>query len=664
MIKYKSFLIFVAALCINFCLNNISFATEDAGLTTKYPDYACEFTGKDTCEKFNRKIFVFNLKFNKYIVRPINIVWASVMPQYGMDRVKSFYTNLNYPVRLTSCLLQKDFQASKTETQRFLTNTTLGIVGLYDPALTKYKIVPRNEDMGQVLAYYHVKKGPYLVLPIIDQGNIRDIGGDALNLPLNPTSYIVGPIAAVSTGLSYLNDTTYMQPVFKMADDYADPYETSKQLAGIDRYIKNSNIDRLDVFKDEKSSQNMVQVNNIPTNSALKADIKLNNYNPQSPLIDAMRTIFFDNQNLNDSKWSELSVWNKSFTKKFKNSSVSITDMRPKYKYRYILQKNKRAPLAIIYPSIGESIMSNESIIQAKILYDEGYSVAILGSAFQWAFVKSMPDNYRPGLPYQDASYLRKVTSKVITDMQIKTAYPFNNRIIIGTSFGGLTALFVAAQEENDNTLGISNYITINPPIEIFFALKQIDKYAQDWKNSSGDIKNRAAITAEKVIQVSQKVSSRSIENEPEELPFNEDEAKLAIGFAMKQKLSDVVFVIEHGSISKKSDLYASLINNMSFYDYAQKYLISNQSKSIEQLDYDSSLYSLADFLQTSKNYKIYHSLDDCFVNPEQLIWLKKQSGNKAVFLNNGSHLGFLYRKEFIDAFKKDIDFQKHTPSI
>lgn len=663
MIKYKAFLISIVVFCLIFCLNNISFAADNIGVITRYPDYAFEFTGIDKCENFNRKMFNFNLKFNKYIVRPINIVWASVMPQYGMDRVKIFYTNINYPVRLISCLLQKDFKSSKTETKRFLTNTTLGVVGLYDPALTKYKIAPRDEDMGQVLAYYHVKKGPYLVLPIIDQGNIRDIGGDALNLPLNPTSYIVGPISAVSTGLSYLNETSYMQPVFKLAEDYADPYETSKQLSGIDRYIKNSNLDRIDVFKDEKLSQNMVKINNTAINSGLKADIKLNNYNPQSPLIDAMRTIFFDNQNLNDSKWSDLSVWNKSFTKKFKFSSVNIGSMRPNYKYRYVLQKNKQAPLAIIYPSIGESIMSNESTMQAKILYDEGYSVAILGSTFQWAFVKSMPDNYRPGLPYQDASYLRNITSKVVTDLQVRTSYAFNKKIIVGTSFGGLTALFVAVQENTNNTLGISNYITINPPIEIFFALKQIDKYSQDWKNNPTDLKYRAALTAEKVIQVSQRVANRSIEKEPEKLPFNEDEAKLAISFAMKQKLSDVVFIIEHGSTSKKSDLYKS-INDMSFYDYAQKYLISNQPKSIEQLDYDSSLYSLADFLQTSKNYKIYHSLDDCFVNPEQLIWLKKQSGNKAVFLSNGSHLGFLYRKEFIDAFKKDIDFQKHTPSI
>jgi len=100
----------------------------------------------------------------------------------------------------------------------------------------------------------------------------------------------------------------------------------------------------------------------------------------------------------------------------------------------------------------------------------------------------------------------------------------------------------------------------------------------------------------------------------------------------------------------------------MSFHDYAQKYLISNQNKSFEQLNYDSSLYSLADFLRKNKKYKIYHSLDDCFVNREQLIWLKQQSGNKSVFFSNGSHLGFLYREEFINQFKKDINIKNIEP--
>lgn len=660
MIKNRFFSVFAAVLFLSFQLNSPTFAEENTGIRTEYPDYAYEFLGPDKYEKFNRKMFAFNLKANKYVVRPINIFWASIMPQYGMDRINNFYTNFNYPVRLMGALLQNDFEASRTETARFLINTTIGLAGLYDPALSKFKIEPRNENIEQALAYHNVKQGSFVVLPIVAQGSTRDIAGQILDLPLNPCSYIVGPVSLASTGLSLVNGTTYMQPIFKMAENYADPYEVAKQLNGIEKYIKNTNIDRRNFIKEAETSQNLVSVNDYAKNKSLKADINLYDYNPQGKETDALRTMLFDSQKLGHSAWSELSFWNKNFNKKIKTASINIEPNQPNYKYKYIMQKDKTAPVAILYPSIGEGITSNQSAVFTKILYDEGYSVIILGSSFNWAFVKSMPKGYYPGLPYQDAHYLRVATSMALNQLQEKYKCKFDKKVIVGTSFGGLTGLFVAAKEENDNTLGISDYIFVCPPIQIFYALQQIDKYSQNWKNVPTNIKESVALTSEKIIQV----SYMNYANEPVvTLPFSEDESKLAISYAMRQKLYDLIFTIEDGSVSKKNDIYEQ-VSNMSFYDYAQKYLISTQDKPVEKLAYDSSLYSLSDFLKKNKNYKIYHALDDCFTTPEQLSWLKNQTGNKAVLFSNGSHLGFLYRQEFIDAFKNDVKRIKEVPKV
>lgn len=697
MIKRKAFLLFATLLFLNFSSNNISFAIEDASIKYSYPDFAYEFCGKDTCEKFNRKLLVFNLKLNKYVLRPINIGWASIMPKYGMDRLQNAYNNINFPVRVVSCLLQKDFKSSKTEMLRFLTNTTLGCAGLYDPAKDKFKIEPRDEDMGQALAHYNIKKGPYLVLPIV-RGNIRDLAGQLLDCPFRPLSYI--PIAgSIANTLFFVNKTTYVQPLIKKVDDsYADPYQLARQYDGIERYIKNMNLDRKEVLAEKTASQNLVKINNECNDCDLKADITLENFNPQCPCIDSLRTVMFDNRKMDDSPWTEVSIWNKTFKKRIKTSSINIDPKHPNYKYRYILQKDKTSPLAIIYPSFGEGITGEKSIAQAKILYDEGYSVVIQGSSFQWEFVKSMPDGYRPGLPAQDAKYLRMISAKIINNLEKKNGCNFNKKIIVGTSFGATTALFAAAQDEeaiknhDSNALGISNCISINPPIEMFFALDQLDTYTQDWKNNPIDIKLRTAIVAEKIAQVAkafpdsggQRISK--LDSKPNSdsehqvsclsncnaLPFTEDEAKLTIAFVMKQKLSDVIFTIEKGSRSKKCDLYETTINNMSFDDYAHKYLpeacpatmhehnIANQDVETTELNNPgTSLYSIRNFLKTNQNYKIYHSIDDYFVTPEQLAWLKSQSGDKSIYFSNGSHLGCLYRKEFIDEFEKDIAIEK-----
>lgn len=662
MLKNRVFLLIFAVLVLNFISPNLSFALDTPEKPDVYPDFAYQFSGKDTCEKFNRKLFVFNLKLNKHVLRPINIVWASLVPKYGMDRLQNAYANMNYPVRLMGCLLQKDFRASKQETVRFLTNTTLGVGGLYDVASTKFKIEPRQEDIEQVLAHYRIKSGPYLVLPVV-RGNVRDLCGKLLACPLRPTFY-VGPFGAAANALFAVNNSTYSQPMVKKIDDsYADPYELARQVDGISMYLKISNLDRPEVFKEKASSQSFINIRKLSEIQSVNPDVTLENFNTQGSLVDSMRTAFFDNQKIDGSIWSDMSLWNRTFGKKIKISSVKINQGKPNYKYRYILQKDKNSPLAILYPSIGEGITADKSVVLAKLLYDEGYSVLIQGSAFQWEFIKSMPEGFKPGLPAEDAKYLRLVSAKIINNLEEKSKYKFGRKILVGCSYGALTGLFTAAQEESDNTLNISKFIAINPPVELFFSMEELDKYSQEWKNDASDIKMRTALAAEKIMLVANQISKKNLAEMPESMPFNDDEAKLVIGFIMKQKLYDVVFAVENYSRGKKNTLDES-INKMKFQDYAEKYLFTDLNKSPEQIGFETSLYSISNFLDKSDKYKIYHTVDDYFVNQSQLNWLKKHSKEKTLLFSNGSHLGCMYRKEFIDDFKKEIKEQDNVKDV
>jgi alpha/beta superfamily hydrolase len=498
---------------------------------------------------------------------------------------------------------------------------------------------------------------------------VRDDVGQVLNYPLNPCAYFLGPFSIVATAAFYINNSTYLQPLIKKVElSYADPYELIREADGVGNYIKNSNLDRKDVFDKKTSSENIVPINNVGDFADLKPDVKFSDFNPQSPLIDAMRTTLFDNRyQYNNTIWADVSLWNKGFDKQLKTACVKIYGDRDKYRYRYILQKDKNAPVAVIFPSIGEGILGDKSVAQSKLLYEEGYSVVILGSTCNWEFIKSMPKGYSPGLPNSDAKYLRFASAKVLADVQSKHGCNFSKKIVVGTSFGALTGLFVAAHEANENTLNVSHYISINPPVETFFAINQVDKFAQEWKNDPSDLKARAAVTVEKVLQKTQEISDKrdkgdkGDKNLPTYFSFSDDEAKLILGFCMKQKLYDLVFTIENGSTSKKNKILYDTINSMSFNDYAQKYLYAKQEKPASQVDYEASLYSISNFLQNSKNYKIYHSVDDYYANPQQLAWLKKQAGDKALYFSNGSHLGELYRQEFIDDFKKEIRFKNNA---
>ena len=665
----------ITAFVLLFSLStNSSPALDETKAEKKYPNYGHEYLKEDKFENFNRKVFAFNDKLNRYAIRPVHIVWASVMPKYGMDRIQSVTTNLEYPKRVASCLVQKDFKASKNETFRFLINTTVGIAGLYDPAERYFKIAPVDEDMEQALAKIKVKQGPYLIMPIMSATTTRGMIGEVLDTALDPTLYIGMPIVSLAkTGLT-VNKTYPMQRLLKGVEQrFVDPYQIVRTLYGIDNYIKNANLDRSEFLEAKlRNEQSELEVNDIKEESSpgvkkakktvheppLVADIMLSDYNSQGPMIDSLRTAFFDLPNISNSPWSELSAWNKSFSRSIKTGYVNVTPGREKHKYKYMLQKDKTAPVAILYPSTGEGVEAHHSVVFARLFYDEGYSIIIQGSNFHWEFVKSMPEDYRPGKPTDDANYLRLTTSKILESLNSKRGCEFRDKIIVGTSFGAMAALFVADKEHRENTMNITKYIALSPPIDAIYALKQLDKHNEDW-NKIPDIKHTAAIAAVKALQLAQVKDLHTDETREKIInsaPFSEDEAKLISSFTMRQKLSDVVFAIENAPKSKKSDIYET-IHNMSYSDYIEKYLVQEGSK-LEDMSRSESLYSIADYLEKNDNYKIYQTTDDYFTNQQQLKQLKNFSGKKMVLLSNGGHLGYLYRKEFQDDLKKEISFK------
>ena len=190
-------------------------------------------------------MFNLNKNLNKYIARPVHILWSSIMPQYGINRIQGIYDNIEYPKRLASCILQKDFAGVKNETKRFLTNTTLGLGGMFDPAKKFFKLNPIKENMDQALCKCKLKSGPYLVMPVLSSSCPRSLLGRLLEAALDPSVYLASPLTSIIKGGFVVNKTSFMQPFAKMIEStYADPYEINKKLYGIENYIKTRDLEK------------------------------------------------------------------------------------------------------------------------------------------------------------------------------------------------------------------------------------------------------------------------------------------------------------------------------------------------------------------------------------------------------------------------------------
>ncbi|WP_397449253.1 VacJ family lipoprotein [Pseudomonas sp. NA-150] len=130
----------------------------------------------DPMESWNRRVYHFNYRFDEWVYLPVVDGYKYITPKFLRTGVSNFFSNLGDVSNLVNSLLQFKGKRSLQTTGRLLLNTTLGVVGLWDPA-TKMGLPKQVEDFGQTLGFYGMPAGPYVVLPILGPSNLRDTGG-------------------------------------------------------------------------------------------------------------------------------------------------------------------------------------------------------------------------------------------------------------------------------------------------------------------------------------------------------------------------------------------------------------------------------------------------------------------------------------------------------
>lgn len=143
----------------------------------------------DPYEGFNRKMFAFNNGLDKYALAPAATAYKTVTPEFARDRVGDFLSNLRGPVIFANDVLQGEPQRAGTTFARFGINTTIGLLGLLDPA-TKMGLKRHREDFGQTLAVWGVESGPYLVLPVLGPSTPRDLVGFGVDRAIDPLTWV------------------------------------------------------------------------------------------------------------------------------------------------------------------------------------------------------------------------------------------------------------------------------------------------------------------------------------------------------------------------------------------------------------------------------------------------------------------------------------------
>ena len=159
----------------------------------------------DPFESFNRSMFTVNNGLDKYIIRPLAVGYDWILPGFAKRGVGNMFANFYDFNSSVNGVLQGRFTGAGQSGGRFLINSTVGVLGLFDVA-TPMGVRPYRTDFGHTLAIWGVESGPYLMVPFFGPRTIRSGTGTIFDAYTSVPTYIPNvPVRNTIFGLGLID---------------------------------------------------------------------------------------------------------------------------------------------------------------------------------------------------------------------------------------------------------------------------------------------------------------------------------------------------------------------------------------------------------------------------------------------------------------------------
>ena len=139
-------------------------------------------------ENTSRAIFKFNIAFDDVILEPIAKGYNK-LPAPIKSGTSNFTSNIGTLLSIPNNILQGNFRQLGHSVGSFAINTTVGVLGFFNPA-EKIGLKPHKEDVGQTLGSYGLGPGCYFVLPILGPTTVRDSFGMLADTFVDPFAHV------------------------------------------------------------------------------------------------------------------------------------------------------------------------------------------------------------------------------------------------------------------------------------------------------------------------------------------------------------------------------------------------------------------------------------------------------------------------------------------
>jgi ABC-type transporter lipoprotein component MlaA len=565
----------------------------------------------DPFEPFNRSANAFNRFMLSYLLDPLATGWRALTPDSFRASLVRAAQNLGYPVRLVNNLLQGKLRPAGVETARFLTNTTLGLAGLWDPARSWWGLRPFEEDMGQTFAHWGWRNSTFLTLPIWGPSTVRDALGTLGDLPLDPTTYffLAGPAKSFIVGADRVEQTERL-----MRTEY-DAYHAIRYLWVLNR--------RAAIIDLEPSLE--------PSSAS-----------------ETLETIYFEH----------FDAW---FPRRARTHRVEIPTTGRELPYQVWMQPEP-APMLYLLPGLGGHRDGANMIALAELAFLRGFSVAVISSALNFEFMQHAAVVDVPGFPPADARDVHVALDAVDRDLAHRHPRRITGRALMGISMGAFHTLFIAAAEKQGagDLVRFDRYVALYPPVRLRHGMEQLDAFY------NAPLAFPEEEREERVVGILQKVVRSSGEHDLQPgtpIPLSQLEAEFLIGVVFRMTLHDVIWVSQMRndmgvlktprSQSRRSGASREILE-FSFMEYLYAFALPYFSErdpeiqSVDDLFTRADLHYIAPALQANaEKIRVIANENDFLITTEDVTWLTNLLGEQRVtFYPGGGHMGNLHLEE------------------
>ncbi|MBI5433168.1 MAG: VacJ family lipoprotein [Planctomycetes bacterium] len=576
----------------------------------------------DPIEPANRVLAFADLQLTRFVFAPLASFYRLLVPQAVRVHLAKAGDNILFPTRFVNNLLQGKLNATSEEMARFALNTTVGLLGLFDPA-TQLGLHPHPEDFGQTLATWGWRRSLYLYLPILGPSSLRDGLGQIPDVYTDPTTYY--PPAAL--GRRFIAISDQVDDALRLVEINYDAYELARTVNTLNREVDASNFSWQS--DDSSATQSLEAIFLTPKDFAFPSDGS--------------------------------------------TESIPIEWTGEALPYTLWLQP-KPAPLVYLLPGLGGHRLGDATLALAELLFVDGNSVVTISNPTNWEFIKFASSVDLPGYAPIDSLDVHRVLSAI--DARLASLRPdaFTSKRLAGISLGAFLTLFIAANERErvaDGLLRFDIYVALDPAVTFEHALEQLDRFYN--APLVFPVEERDA----KIDEIFAKVLYLSHgELEPGvALPFTRLEAEFLIGLSFRMDLQFLLLQTQEShdlgvlqtprSRLRRAPAFCEA-SEYSYMEYMYAFALPYLATKDLGISFDEAggrtIFSRCDLraieagLASNDRVRVFANENDFLLRPEDLEWLKSVLGERARFFPAGGHLGNLHRKSIQAAIQSVVD--------